>query len=59
MKKIDKTNIEEVLKKNPKVDRDLFTKAQEQVEELRKLRKRKFNYNLITPYSRRVRAAID
>ncbi|HYA40605.1 MAG TPA: hypothetical protein VEF34_04850 [Syntrophobacteraceae bacterium] len=59
MKKIDKNNIDGLIKKNPKVDQDLLAKAQKEVEELRKVRGRKFDYNLVTPYSRRVRAAID
>jgi len=59
MKTINKKNLDGIFKKNPHVDEGLFLRTQRQLDELRKIPRRKFEYDLVIPYSRRVRAATD
>jgi hypothetical protein len=55
MKKITKKEIAAIIKRNPLIDKTLLLKSQQQLRELQKMSIQKSEYNLVLPYSRRVR----
>jgi len=58
-KKIGKKKIAKIIRENPLVDVNLLEKNAQQLKELRALRVRQQNYDLVIPYSRKLMASTE
>lgn len=50
-----KVNIDEIIKNNPNIDKELFEESRKQLEQLKKMGTKRSQYNLIIPFKRTIR----